>query len=68
MMLRESIPSQVDKKSRVSQEKKGFGALKVKIRVWSPQGGGTDKMISFFFFLKPSTDDYTLKQLSLNSV
>ena len=66
MMLRESIPRQVDKKSRVSQQKKGG---------WGSQGGDMDLVSSRrrngqndFFFLKPRTDDYTTKQLSLNSV
>ena len=39
MVMRESIPRQVDKKSRVPEEKIG---------VWSIQGGEKDK---HFFFL-----------------
>ena len=41
LILRESIPREVDKNS---------GALKEEIRVWNSQGGGKDK-IFFFFFL-----------------
>ena len=61
MMVRESIPGQVDKKSGVPEEEKG---------VWNFQGGGKDKRLFFpstflslshikTFFFKPGTDDYT---------
>ena len=39
MMVRESIPGQVDKKSGVPEEEKG---------VWNFQGGGKDKCLLFF--------------------
>ena len=58
MMVRESIPGQVDKKSGVPEEEKG---------VWNFQGGGKDKCLffspstfsTFFVFFKPRIDDYT---------
>ena len=63
--MRESIPRQGDKKSRVPEEIKG---------VWGSQGG--DRGVKFsrrrnsqsFFFFKSEADDYTTKQLNLNSV
>ena len=39
--VRESIPRQVDKKSRLTEEEIG---------VWNSQGGGKDKCLFFFFF------------------
>ena len=50
-MLRESIPRQVDKKSRVPEEEREVWALKEEIGVWNSQGGGKDKCLFFFFFL-----------------
>ena len=44
--MRESVPRQVDKKSRVPEEK-GSGALEVEIGVWNSQGGGKDKHLFF---------------------
>ena len=44
--MRESIPRQVDKKSRVPKEEKG---------VWGSQGGGKDKL---FFFPTFISKDY----------
>ena len=44
--MRESIPRQVDKKSRVPEEK-GSEALEVEIGVWNSQGGGKDKHLFF---------------------
>ena len=56
----------------------GSGALKEEREVWSSQGGEKDKLffpyilslshIKRFFSFKPRADDYTTKQLSLNSV
>ena len=48
-MLRESIPRQVDKKSRVPEEEREVWALKEEIGVWNSQGGGKDKCLFFFF-------------------
>ena len=45
-MVKESIPGQVDKKSRVPKEEKGSGALKAKIGVWNSQG---EERTNFFF-------------------
>ena len=56
MVMRESIPRQVDKKSRVPEEKIG---------VWSIQGGEKDKHFFFGGGSKPRTNDYTIKQLIL---
>ena len=39
VVLRESIPRQVDMKSRVPEEEKGVWALKAEIGVWNSQGG-----------------------------
>ena len=63
--LRESMPRQVDKKSGVPKEETW---------IWDSRGG--DRGLEFsrrrkgqtFFFFKPEADDYTIKQLSLNSV
>ena len=41
LLMRESIPRQVDKKSGVPEEEKG---------VWGSQGGAKDKHLFFFFF------------------
>ena len=53
--MRESIPRQADRKSRVSEEERwlwggageggssGSGTLKEEIGVWNSQGGGKDK-------------------------
>ena len=42
--MRESIPRQVDKKSKVpKEEKRGSGALEGEIEVWNSQGGRKDK-------------------------
>ena len=70
--MRESVPRQVEKKSRVSRKRKGPGVLEEEIGVWNSQGGGKDKGLFFFpstflslshikhfFFFKPGTDDYT---------
>ena len=46
--MRESVPRQVEKKSRVSRKRKGPGVLEEEIGVWNSQGGGKDK---HFFFL-----------------
>ena len=44
VIMRESIPRQVDKKSGVpKEEKRGSGALEEEIEVWNSQGGGKDK-------------------------
>jgi len=45
ILLKESVPMQVDKKSRVSEEERGSGALKEEIGVWNFQGGGKDKCL-----------------------
>ena len=45
--VRESIPRQIDKKSRVPEEEKGVWALKKDTVVWNSQGGGKGKL--FFF-------------------
>ena len=66
MNLRESIPRQVDKKSRVLKEEK---------EIWGSLGGDRGLEFSrrrkgqtfFVFFFKSRADDYTT-QLSLNSV
>ena len=69
--MRESIPRQVDKKSRVpEEEREGSRALEKEIGVWNSQGGKKDKCLFFpstflslsliFFFFKP--------ELRLNSV
>ena len=49
--MRESIPRQVDKNSRVleeEEEEKGFGALKKEIGIWNSEGGGNDKCLFFY--------------------
>ena len=44
--MRESIPRQVDKKSRVpEEEREGSRALEKEIGVWNSQGGAKDKYI-----------------------
>ena len=78
MELRQSITSQVNKKSRVPEEEKGSGALKEEIRVSILKEGKRTNIFPiflnlshiklFFSFFKPKADDYTTKQLSLNSV
>ena len=58
MLLRESLPRQVDK-SRVSEKE---------IEIWKSQGGGKDRRLFFFStFLSLShiTDDYATTQLCL---
>ena len=72
--MRQSIPRQVDKKSGVPEEEKG---------VWGSQGGErglgltrrkesglelSRRRKGQAFFFKPRADDYTTKQLSLNSM
>ena len=47
LLVRESIPRQVDKKPR--RRRKGSGALKEEIGVWNSQRGGKDKRFSFFY-------------------
>ena len=42
--MRELVPRQVDKKSRVPEEK-GSGALEVEIGVWNSQGGEKNKLL-----------------------
>ena len=50
MIMRESVPRQVDKKSGVpKEEKRGSGALEVEIEVWNSQGGGKDKHHFFLY-------------------
>ena len=66
--MSESIPRQVDKKSRVPEEEKGVWALKEDIGVWHSQGGKDKRFfpsmflspssIKLFFFFKPWIDDY----------
>ena len=49
MIMRQSIPRQVDKKSGVpKEEKRVSGALEGEIEVWNSQGGGKDKHRFFF--------------------
>ena len=44
VIMRQSIPRQVDTKSGVpKEEKRGSGALEGEIEVWNSQGGGKDK-------------------------
>ena len=46
--MRESVPRQVDKKSRVpEEEREGSGALEEEIRVWNFQGGKKGKGLFF---------------------
>ena len=42
--VRESIPRQTDKKSRVPKEEKGVWASQSGDGVWNSQGGGKDKL------------------------
>ena len=66
ILLRESIPRQIDKKSRVPK-KKGSGPLEVEIGVWNSQGGGKDKLfclhslvlVNYTTQFKLCTRDYT---------
>ena len=44
IFLRESIPRQVDKKSRVTKEEKGVWGFQGGHGVWNSQGGGKDKL------------------------
>ena len=49
MHVRESIPRQIDKKSRVPRKRKGvWGSRNGDLGVWNSQGGEKDKL--FFFF------------------
>ena len=72
MLLRESVPRQVDKKK--STRRKGSSVLNEELGVRNSQGEGNDKLLFFlsaflslsqikqfffFFFFKPGTDDYT---------
>ena len=43
--MRESIPRQIDKKSRVPKEEKGVWASQSGDGVWNSQGGGKDKLL-----------------------
>jgi len=43
VLLRESVPRQVDKNSGVPKEERWVWALKEEIGVWNSQGGGKDK-------------------------
>ena len=52
MILRESIPGQVDSKSRVPEEKRDLGLPKR--RVWNSQGGGMDKRFLLHSLVKIS--------------
>ena len=45
-MVRESIPRQIDKKSRVPKEEKGIWGLEAETGVWNSQGGEKDKCFS----------------------
>ena len=45
-MVRESIPRQIDKKSRVPKEEKGIWGLEAETGVWNSQGGEKDKLFS----------------------
>ena len=48
VLLRKSVPRQVDKKSRVpEEEREGSRALEKEIGVWNSQGGGKDKHLFF---------------------
>ena len=50
--MRESVPRQVDKKSRVpEEEREGSGALEEEIRVWNFQGGKKGKCLFFFPYI-----------------
>ena len=60
--MKESIPRQVDKKSGVPEENGVLGSQGV------DRGLGFSRRRTNFFFFKPRADNYTTKQLSLNSV
>ena len=47
--MRESIPRQIEKKSRSPRWRKESGTLKVGIGVWNSQGGGKDKLFLSIF-------------------
>ena len=50
--MRESIPRQVDKKSRVpEEEREGSGATEEEIGVWNSQGGKKDKCLFFPLYI-----------------
>ena len=78
VVLRESIPRQIDKKSGSLRRRKRPGAFEAEIGVWNSQGGGKDKHLFFSTFLslshikcffKPGIDDHTANILNiLNSV
>ena len=54
VLVRESIPRQVEEKSRSPRRREGSGALKADIRVWNSQGGGKDKRLFSSTFLSLS--------------
>ena len=58
--MRESIPSQVDKKSGVLEEEKGVWISQGGDGVWNSQGGGNDKRFFFFFSTFLSKDYITI--------
>ena len=50
--MRDSIPGQVDRKSRVPEEEGGWsGALEEAIGIWNSQRGRKDKDLFFSIFL-----------------
>ena len=79
MLLRESVPRQVDKKK--STRRKGSSVLNEELGVRNSQGEGNDKLLfflsaflslsqikQFFFFFFSSSLELMIIQLSLNSV
>ena len=54
IVLRESIPWQVDKKSRVLRRRERFGVLEEEIGIWNSQGEGKDKHLFFSTFFSLS--------------
>ena len=54
IVLRESIPRQVDKKSRVPRRREKSEVLEEEIGIWNSQGGGKDKHLFFSTFLSLS--------------
>jgi len=53
------------------RRREGSEALEEEIRVWNSQGREKDTLVLVtdnFFSFNPGADDYTTKQLSLNSV
>ena len=78
MLLRESVPRQVDKKK--STRRKGSSVLNEELGVRNSQGEGNDKLLFFlsaflslsqikqFFFFFSSSLELMIIQLSLNSV